>query len=155
MVELREKQVGARIKASAKRIIDESKYSYADAIEYFAFNVLNKNENEIQRLKHLKIESRQLQAQLIANDKEIELICKELDINKDDDLLFADNIKKNVKAVIRWFKREKSKYKTIENFLEMKGKRIRPYAEESGLDDDEFKERVISEFNSKNKEKNE
>ena len=37
----------------------------------------------------------------------------------------------------------------------MKGKRIRPYAEESGLDDDEFKERVISEFNSKNKEKNE
>ena len=53
LVELREKQVGARIKASAKRIIDESKYSYADAIEYFAFNVLNKNENEIQRLKHL------------------------------------------------------------------------------------------------------
>lgn len=151
LVELREKQVGARIKPSAKRIIDNSKYSYADAIEYFAFNVLNKNENELQRLKSLKIESRQLKARLSAYDKEIELICNELDINPDDNLLFTNELKKNVKAVIKWFNREKRTYKTIENFIELKGNKIHPYAEESGLDDEEFKERVISDYYSKNK----
>ena len=153
MTELRDKTVSARIKPRAKRIMENSKYSYGDAIEYFAFNVLNKNEDEMQRLKHLKVESRRLQAELNAYQNEIDLICKDKGIRPNDDLLFADEIQKNVKAVIRWFKRKKSTYKTIEDFMELKNKQIRPYAEESGLELEEFKERVISAFYSKNKEK--
>lgn len=153
MSELRDKTVSARIKPRAKRIMEESKYSYGDAIEYFAFNVLNKNENDMQRLKHLKIESRQLQAQMKANQTEIALICKENGIQENDDVLFADDIKRNVKAVIRWYNRDKGIYKTIENFMELRKKKLMPYAEESGMEYDEFSKRVISEYNSRIKAK--
>ena len=153
MVELRDKTVSARIKPRAKRIMENSKYSYGDAIEYFAFNVLNKNEDEMQRLKHLKIESRKLQAELTAYQTEIELICKDKGIKPNDDLLFADEIQKNIRAVIRWYNREKGTYGTIPNFLDLKKKQIKPYAQESGLELEEFIKRVISAYNSKNKEK--
>ncbi len=153
MSELRDKTVSARIKGSAKRIMEESKYSYGDAIEYFAFNVLNKNENDLQRLKYLKIQSRQLQAQMKANQTEMHLICKENGIHENDDLLFAEDIKKNVKAVIRWYKRDKGIYKTIDNFMELRKKKLKPYADESGMDYEEFSKRVISEYNSMNKSK--
>lgn len=153
MTELRDMTVSARIKPRAKRIMENSKYSYGDAIEYFAFNVLNKNEDEMQRLKHLKIESRRLQAELTAYQMEIDLICNEKGIKPNDDVLFADEIQKNVKAVVRWFKREKRTYKTIENFLELKYKQIKPYAQESGLELEEFNERVISAYNSRDKKK--
>lgn len=150
---LRDKAVSARISGRAKSIIDNSKYSYGDAIEYFAFNVLNKNENEKQRLKHLKIKERQLKAEMNATETEIDLICKELKINPNDDLLFAEEIKKNVIAVIRWFNKAKSTYKTIENFMELRREKMKPYAEESGMEYDEFSERVISEYYSRQKEK--
>lgn len=152
MSELRDKTVSARIKPRAKRIMEDSKYSYGDAIEYFAFNVLNKNENDLQRLKHLKIESRQLQAQMKANETEIALICKENGISQNDNLLFAEDIKRNVKAVIRWYKRDKSIYKTIENFMELRKKKLNAYAVDSGMDYDEFSKRVISDYYSSNKE---
>ena len=151
MSELRDKTVSARIKGSAKRIMENSKYSYGDAIEYFAFNILSKNEDQMQRLKYLKIEEKRIEAQLRANQIEIDLICDEMDINPKDDLLFADEIKKNIKGVIRWYKREKGTYKTLENFLGMKSKRILLYAEDCGLELDEFNERVKSEYYSKNK----
>lgn len=150
---LRDKAVSARISGRAKRIIDNSKYSYGDAIEYFAFNVLNKNENEKQRLKYLKIKERQLKAQMNATETEIDLICKELKINANDDLLFAEDIKKNVSAVIRWFNRDKAIYKTIEDFVSLRRKKLMPYAEESGMEYDEFSERVISEYHSRQKAK--
>lgn len=153
MSELRDKTVSARIKPRAKRIMENSKYSYGDAIEYFAFNVLNKNEDEMQRLKHLKIESRRLQAELNVYRIEIDLICKDKGIKPNDDLLFADEIQKNIKSVVRWYKREKGTYGTIENFLELKFKQIKPYAQESGLELEDFNERVISDYYSKNKEK--
>lgn len=153
MSELRDKTVSARIKGSAKRIMENSKYSYGDAIEYFAFNILNKNEDQMQRLKILKIEAKQMESQMRAKQIEIDLICEEMGIKSDDDLLFAEEIQKNVKAVIRWYMRDKSIYKTIENFLELRKKKLRPYADESGLEYDEFSKRVISEFNSMKKEK--
>lgn len=152
MRELREKQVSARIKPRAKRIIENSKYSYADAIEYFAFEVLNKKEDKLQRLKRLKIENKNMNYDICRNQMEIDDIAKEYGINPDDDLLFAEDIKKSIGAVIRWFKREKSTYNTIENFFELKGKKIKPYAIDCNLELDEFKERVISEYYSKNKE---
>ena len=133
--------------------MENSRYSYGDAIEYFARNVLHKNEDLTQRLKQLKIESRQLQAQMKANQTEMELISEELKVNPNDDLLFADEIKKSIRSVIRWFNREKQTYKTIENFFELKGKRIKPYADECGLNIEEFKKRVISEHYSREESK--
>jgi 5-methylcytosine-specific restriction endonuclease McrA len=41
--ERRTESPSARITLSAKRLIDNSKYSYGDAIEYFAFALLNKS----------------------------------------------------------------------------------------------------------------
>ena len=151
--ELRDKTVSARIKPSAKRIMENSRYSYGDAIEYFAFNVLSKNEDQMQRLKHLKIEKSQMEAQIRAKDFEIESICKEMGIKSDDDLIFAEEIRKNVKAVIRWYKRQGAKYGSIENFMQLRQKKLRPYADESGLDYEEFTERVISEHYSQRREK--
>lgn len=151
MKELREKQVSARIKPRAKRIIENSKYSYADAIEYFAFEVLNKTEDKKQRLKNLKIENKNMNYEICRNQMEIDDLAQELGINPDDDLLFADEIKKSVRAVIQWFKREKSTYKNIDNFMSLKRKKILPYANECDLEIEEFEKRVISEYNSKNK----
>ena len=153
LTELRDKTVSARIKPSAKRIMENSKYSYGDAIEYFAFNILNKDEDMMQRLKHLKIESKHMESQMRANQIEIDLICQEMGIQANDDLLFADEIRKNVRAVIRWYKRQGAKYGSIENFMELRHKKLRPYADESGLEYDEFTKRVISEYNSKKREK--
>ena len=150
--EIREKQVSARIKPRAKRIIENSRYSYADAIEYFAFEVLNKSDDKMQRLKHLKVENKNMNYEMCRNQMEIDDLAKDLGINPDDDLLFADEIKKSVRTVIQWFKREKSTYNTIDNFLELKKKKIRPYANECNLELEEFEKRVISEYNSENED---
>lgn len=152
MKELREMQVSARIKPRAKRIMENSKYSYADAIEYFAFEILNKTEDKKQRLKNLKIENQNMNYEICRNQMEIEDIAKELGINPDDDILFADEIKKNVKSVVQWFKREKNTYKTIENFFQLKHKKIKPYARECNLEMEEFEKRVYSHYYSENKE---
>ena len=151
--ELREKTVSARIKPSAKRIMENSKYSYADAIEYFAFNILNKTEDKKLRLKNLKIENQKMNYEMCRNQMEIEDIAQELGINPDDDDLFAEEIQSSVRAVINWFKREKSTYKTIETFFELKKKRIKHYANECNLEMDDFEKRVISEYYSQEKQK--
>ena len=152
MKELRDVTVSARIKPRAKRIMENSKYSYGDAIEYFAFNVVDKTEDKRQRLKHLQIESRQMTTQLKAYEMEIDILSKELGINPEDDLFFAEEIRKSIKAVLRWFNREKKQYKTIENFLNMKTKKIKYYADESGLEHEEFVKRVISAHYARDKD---
>ena len=151
--EMREKHVSARIKPRAKRIIENSKYSYADAIEYFAFEVLNKTEDKKLRLKNLKIQNQKMDYEICRNNMEIKDLAEELGINPNDDLLFADEIKKSVRAVIQWYKREKESYGTIENFFDLKKKKIKPYATECNLDMNEFEERVISEYYSQENQK--
>ena len=150
MKELREKSVSARIKPSARRIIENSKYSYADAIEYFAFNKVN-NEDKLMRLKHLKVETSRIERQMQLNQLEIDLISKELDINPDDDEIFAEDIKKNIKAVINWFNR--THIERLEDFFIIKESKIKPYAIECHLEYDEFKERVIKKYNSRKEDK--
>ena len=53
MKEKRTARVSARIKPSAKDILENSKYSYSDAIEYFAYNIANKKQNKKIQLKML------------------------------------------------------------------------------------------------------
>lgn len=153
MKELRGKSVSARIKPSAKRIIANSKYNYADAIEYFAFNIVNKNEDKIMRLKHLKSENKRYENKIKLNQMEIEDIAQELGINPEDDLLYAEDIKKAIKSILNWYSREKSTYRSLEDFLLMKEKKINNmYVSELNIDFDELKERVISKYNEKNKD---
>lgn len=150
MKELREMQVSARIKPRAKRIIDNSKYSYADAIEYFAFNVLNKTEDKKLRLKNLKIENQKMNYEICRNQMEIDDIAKELGINPEDNELFAEDIQKSIKTVINWFNR--TTYADIDEFMTAKQSKIKEYSRECNLELDEFKKRVISKVNSKNKD---
>lgn len=55
--EKRTQSISSRITLSAKKIIDNSKYSYGDAIDYFAFALLNKG-NEIVIFEDKKIPSK-------------------------------------------------------------------------------------------------
>lgn len=151
--ELREKQVSARIRPSAKRIMENSKYSYSDAIEYFAFQVLNKTEDKKLRLKTLKIENQRMNYEMCRNQMEIDDLAEELGINPDDDFLFADEIKKSVRAVIQWFKREKKTYKDIEIFLELKHNKLKHYANECNMKMEDFEERVKAEYYSQENQK--
>ena len=153
MKELRGKSVSARINPSAKRIIANSKYNYADAIEYFAFNVVNKNEDKIMMLKHLKSENKRYENQIKLNNMEIEDIAQELGIDPDDDLIYAKEIKNSIKAILNWYGREKSSYKSLEDFMQLKKKKINTmYVNDLNIDFDEFKKRVTSEYDEKNKD---
>lgn len=149
--ELREKQVGARIKASAKRIIDESKYSYADAIEYFAFKVLEKEMDDRIRLKNLTIANKQMNYEMCRNKMEIDDIAERLGINPDDDEIFAEDIAKSINAIINWYNR--NKIGKIEDFLIMKDKKVKMYAKDCHLSIEEFRERVTEEYYSRLKKR--
>lgn len=151
MKELRTAQVGARIKPSAKRIIDDSKYSYADAIEYFAFKVLGKEIDDRTRLKNLTIANKQMGYEMHRNQMEIDDIAERLGINPDDDELFAEDIAKNVNLIINWFGR--SSYGDIEEFLIAKEKKIKDYAEDCHLSLNQFRERVTEEYYSRLKKR--
>ncbi len=150
--ELRDAQVGARIKPSAKRIIDESKYSYADAIEYFAFNVLGKEIDDRTRLKNLTIANKQMNYEMCRNQMEINDIAERLGINPDDDELFAEDIARSINAILNWF--ERSSYGKIEEFLISREKKVKIYANECHLSLNQLKDRIVEEYNSRQKKKN-
>ncbi len=147
MKELRNAQVGARIKPSAKRIIDESKYSYSDAIEYFAFEVLGKTMDDRTRLKNLTIANKQMEYEMCRNQMEIDDISERLGINPDDDEIFAEDIAKNINAVINWYNR--NKIGMIEDFLIMKENKIKMYADDCHMSLNQFRERVTNEYYSR------
>lgn len=149
--ELRDAQVGARIKPSAKRIIDESKYSYADAIEYFAFNVLGKEMDDRTRLKNLTIANKQMNYEMCRNQMEIDDIAERLGINPDDDEIFAEDIAKNVNLILNWF--ERTSYGDIEEFLIIKEKKVKLYADECHLSINQLRDRIVKEYNSRQKKK--
>ena len=140
-------QVSARIKPRAKRIIDDSKYSFSDAIEYFAFEVLGKTMDDRTRLKNLTIANKQMEYEMCRNQLEIEDISERLGINPDDDEIFAEDIAKNINAVINWYNRHK--IGTIEDFLIIKEKRIKMYADDCNMSINQFRERVTEEYYSR------
>ena len=152
MKELRTAQVSARIKPSAKRIIDSNpKYSYADAIEHFAFKVLQKGMDDKTRLKNLTIANKQMNYEICRNQLEIDDIAERLGINPNDDELFAEDIAKNVNLILNWFNR--SLYGDIEEFLKAKEKKVNFYASDCQLSTDDFKERILDEYYSRLKKR--
>lgn len=151
MKELRNAQVGARIKPSAKRIIDDSKYSYSDAIEYFAFEVLGKTIDDKTRLKNLTIANKQMEYEMCRNQMEIDDISERLGINPNDDEIFAEDIAKNINLILNWFNR--SAYGNIEEFLIAKQKKIKMYADDCHMSLNQFRDRVVEEYESRLKKR--
>ena len=136
---------------NAKRIIENSKYSYADAIEYFAFEVLGKTMDDKTRLKNLTIANKQMNYEICRNQMEIDDIAERLGINPDDDEIFAEDIAKSINAIINWF--ERTPIEKIEDFLIIKEKKIKVYADDCHLSINQLRDRVTEEYYSRLKKR--
>ena len=92
-----------------------------------------------------------MEYEMCRNKMEIDDISERLGINPDDDEIFAEDIANNVNKIINWF--ERSSIGTIEDFLIVKEKKIKMYAEDCHLSINQFRERVTKEYYSKLKKK--
>lgn len=164
--EKRTVKTSTRITKTAQQIFAEQKgntdiYSYADAIEWFAREVIkDKRKQRELELKKLIKEKRELEYRLKYVNEEIEDIAKILNIDPDSKDLFNDELKTAINNVIEDYinyikpdyrkKDSKPLNISIEDYMMFKEKNIKKHAEYCGYGGErvsEFEKEVIKEYN--------
>lgn len=142
MKEKRTEHTSARIKPSAKDIMENSKYSYADAIEWFAYNIANKKKSKQMELKMLNAEIRRHENEIAFKTLEAQQIADELGVDLNDDEIYADEIKNSIQTTLQLFAKESSKV-SIEDFVNFKASYIKRHADKCNLELEEMQKRII------------
>ena len=142
----------ARIKQSAVDIIENSKYSYADAIEYFAYNIANKKQNKKIQLKMLNADIKRYENEIAIKTLEAQAIADELGIDLNDNDIYADEIRNSIQTTLELFSKENSKV-CIEDFVDFKASYIKRHADKCNLDLEEMQQRIIKAYYNKQQTK--
>lgn len=151
MKEKRSEHVTARIKPTAKDIMANSKYSYADAIEYFAYNIANKKKSKQMELKMLNADIRRFENEIAIKTLEAQQIADELGVDIDDSDIYADEIRNSLQTTLDLYK---GKYTdiSIEDFVNVKASYIKRHADKCNLELEDMQQRIIDAFNKENKQ---
>lgn len=154
MLKMREKRsehVTARIKPSAKDILANSKYSYADAIEYFAYNIANQKKSKQMQLKMLNADIRRHENEIAMITLEAQQIADELGVDLNDNEIYADEIRNSIQTTLKLFAKESSKV-SIEDFVDFKASYIKRHADKCNLELEEMQKRIIDAYYNESKQ---
>lgn len=152
MLNMREKRtehVSSRIKPSAKEIMENSKYSYGDAIEYFAYNIANNKKSKQMELKMLNADIRRHENEIAIKTLEAQQIADELGVDLNDDELYADEIRNSIQTTLELYAKESSKV-SIEDFVDFKASYIKRHADKCNLELEEMQEKIKDAYYKEN-----
>lgn len=151
MREKRTEHITARIKPTAKDIMENSKYSYGDAIEYFAYNIANKKKSKQMQLKMLNADIRRHENEIAMKTMEAQQIADELGVDLNDNEIYADEIRNSVQTTLELFARESSKV-SIEDFVNFKASYIKRHADKCNMELEEMQQRIIDAYYKQSKQ---
>ena len=151
MKEKRSEHITARIKPSAKDIMENSKYSYGDAIEYFAYNIANKKKSKQMQLKMLNADIRRHENEIAMKTMEAQQIADELGVDLNDNEIYADEIRNSIQTTLDLYAKESSKV-SIEDFVNFKASYIKRHADKCNLEFEEMQQRIIDAYYQESKQ---
>ena len=153
MKEKRTESVSARIKPTAKRIMQESKYNYSDAIEYFAYNLANKKQSKKMEYKMINTKIRRYENEIAYLTSERQQLADELEIDVDSEDFYADDISNSIQTVLYKFNKDKKNgdktTRDIDEYVIMKSTYIERHAERCNLTLEDMQQRIVDAYHKK------
>lgn len=147
MKKTKTRRINARITEETYQIIKNSDYNFSEALDWFAGNLTNEDNQKYIQLKILEEETEFLRDKLLQNEVKIMEIQDDIG---DKGITGKEYNKPVVRAVhntISYYKRSYEEIYSINDFLETKEDYLKQNANRCGLKVEELKELVLNKYN--------